>query len=117
VGDSISHKDLHNLNLKVSNRLKHKYRTPESFSNNHISNLVEVFNTYDNYIKTFESIEISDNSNCLDRNKYLINHDLHNVLINGYRLGRDRISNCTVMFWSHYRGESEFHFWGAFTPL
>lgn len=31
-----------------------------------------------------------DGSNCLDLNKYLISHDLHNILINGYKITRDR---------------------------
>jgi hypothetical protein len=90
VGDSISHKDITNLSLKVENRLAHSYQKPEQFMDGHITNLVNVLNVYDNYIESFESIEVADDLNCLDRHKYLISHDLHNLLLNGFRLKRDR---------------------------
>jgi hypothetical protein len=90
IGDSINHKDLCNLNLKVHNRLAHNYQKPEEFIDERITNLVNVLNVYDNYIDSFESIEVPDDLNCLDRNKYLISHELHNLLLNGFRLKRDR---------------------------
>lgn len=95
LGDSIEHKlgSKNSLDLeleKVPRRLHYGLERPEYYSNERVSNLVEVLNTYDNYIDTFESIELCDESNCLDKNNYLIGYDLHNLLINGYRLQRDR---------------------------
>jgi hypothetical protein len=78
---------------KVPVRMSMGLERPESYSDARVSNLVNILNTYDNFIDTFESIELEDNSNCLDRDRYLISHDLHNVLINGYRLKRDRTIN------------------------
>jgi hypothetical protein len=71
-------------------RLKSGITKPELYSDERVTSLVNLLNTYDNFIETFESIDLTDDSNCLDKNKYLISHDLHNVLINGYRLKRDR---------------------------
>ena len=90
IGNSINNKDLSRLSLMLESRLCHNYKEPASYMNTHISNLVEVLNTYDNYIESFDSIEVPDDSNCLDRNKYLIDHDLHNLLLNGYKLNRNR---------------------------
>jgi hypothetical protein len=81
---------------KVPQRLNHGLMRPESYTSDRVNNLVNVLNTYDNYIDTFESIELSDDDNCLDENKYLIDHNLHNLLINGYKLKRDRTINKSV---------------------
>jgi hypothetical protein len=63
---------------------------PEVYSSERVNDLIKVLNTYDNYIKTFESIELFNNSNCLDQNRYLISYELHDLLVNGYKSIRDR---------------------------
>jgi len=75
---------------KVPLRLGWGLQSPKLYSDDRVSRLVDVLNVYDNYIDTFESIELSDDSNCLDQNRYLISHDLHNILMNGYKITRDR---------------------------
>ena len=95
LGDSVKYRESGKNSLddeleKVPIRLDSGLMKPETYSDDRITSLVYVLNTYDNYIDTFESIELNDDSNCLDRNKYLISHDLHNILINGYKMKRDR---------------------------
>jgi hypothetical protein len=75
---------------KIPRRLDFGLMDPDSYSSDRVNNLVNVLNTYDNYIDTFESIEITDYDNCLDKSKYLISYDLHNLLMNGYKIKRDR---------------------------
>lgn len=98
LGDSIKHKlgEKNSLDAelqKVPQRLDYGLRKPEYYSNERVTSLVEILNTYDNFIDTFESIEVTDDSNCLDKNNYLIYYDLHNLLINGYKLKRDRTTH------------------------
>jgi hypothetical protein len=90
IGDSISQVNRRNLYLKVQGRLLHSYDKPENYMDSRITDLVNQLNIYDNYIETFDSIEIGEGDNCLDKNKYLISHNLHNLLINGYKVTRDR---------------------------
>jgi len=90
IGDSISKLDRTILHVKVRDRLEHGYSKPECYMNNRITDLVNQLNVYDSYIDTFDFIEIRGGDNCLDQNKYLISHALHNLLINGYRINRDR---------------------------
>lgn len=91
IGTSINHKELAGLNVKLQSRLLHNYSKPEDYMNTRITDLVNVLNVYDNYIEDFDSIEVSDELNCLDRHRYLISHDLQNLLMNGYRIGGDRV--------------------------
>lgn len=65
------------------------FNNPESYSNEHISDLINIIKNYNHYIDTFDSIEINKDSNCLDKNNYLIDKNLHNMLINSYDLKRD----------------------------
>lgn len=74
-------------------RLKSGLRKPEVFSDQRITSLISKLNQYKNYLDTFESIEISNYDNCLDLNKYLISPRLHDTLINGYKLSKDRTIN------------------------
>jgi hypothetical protein len=84
---------INSINTELANvkvRLGSGLKEPEVYSDQRVTDLVNVLNTYDNYIETFESIELIDGSNCLDENRYLISHDLHNLLVNGYKYIRDR---------------------------
>lgn len=55
-----------------------------------IVDLVNQINLYDNFVDTFDSVKLSEQDNCLNKNKYLISQHLHNFLVNGYKVSRDR---------------------------
>lgn len=61
------------------------YDKVEYLSDKRVTNLISILNNYDNFIDNFESIELENNSNCLDTKRYLISPDLHNLLVNGYK--------------------------------
>lgn len=89
LGDVVEHKGFGLTSIddelrKVQGRLSNGFNKPEYYSNERVFNLVTVLNEYDNYIDTFESIELENNSNCLDEDRYLISPELHNTLVNGY---------------------------------
>lgn len=68
----------------IKNRLKYGLNKSENYSDQRVTNLVSVLNTYDNFIDSFDSIELDHNSNCLDKDVYLINPELHNLLVTDY---------------------------------
>lgn len=74
----------------VKYRLEEGFRRPEHYSDLRVSNLVNILNVYDNYIDTFESIELESDSNCLDEDQYLISDELEKALINNRDIKMNR---------------------------
>lgn len=79
--------ELSNIPVKLDSGLV----KPEIYSDQRVTDLVNTLNVYGNYVDRFDSIDVNDDDNCFDKNKYLISHDLHTVLKNGYKLTRDRV--------------------------
>lgn len=74
----------------VKLRLDYGLQKVEYYWHQRVTDLVSVLNQYNDYIDTFDSIELEDNSNCIDCERYLISPELHNLLIDGYKTSRDR---------------------------